>query len=113
MVWIMQVDVEINPFALGGNLKFLVPLNVVEVGANENFRDIPVPEFVGFFLGVGVRFEMEFVVWRHKQEVNILLCPTGAQDCTGTRDQLSESVSFNRHNLRVTPERRGWIEREG
>ncbi|PYX30418.1 MAG: hypothetical protein DMG77_09910 [Acidobacteria bacterium] len=59
-----------------------------------------------------MRFEMEFVIWRDKQEIDILLCPTGADHSARARDYFSEAAFLDRDKACVTPERRGWIERK-
>src|SRR5205085_9467818 len=40
---ILTVNVEIDPLAHRGDLEFLVSLDVVEIGADEDFRDVVVP----------------------------------------------------------------------
>jgi len=43
MVRLVQVDVEVNPFALRRNFKLLIALNVRKIGADKDFRDVPIP----------------------------------------------------------------------
>jgi hypothetical protein len=43
MVGLVEVDVEVNPFALRRNLKLLVALDVRKIGADEDFRYVPIP----------------------------------------------------------------------
>src|SRR5579864_1667615 len=58
VMWAVEIDVKVDPLALRRDFEFLVALDIGEVGANEGFGDVPVPELVGFFVSVWVRFEM-------------------------------------------------------
>jgi hypothetical protein len=46
MMRFVEINFQINPLALRRNLKFLVTPDVCEISSDENFRHIPVPEFV-------------------------------------------------------------------
>ena len=68
MVRLAQVNIEVNPFALRRDFKLLVALDIREIGADEDFSDVPIPEFVGFFLSIWRRFKVEFLVGANEQK---------------------------------------------
>ena len=48
VLWLGQVDVQIDPFPLRRDLELFVAADVLKVRANKNLRDVPVPELEGF-----------------------------------------------------------------
>ena len=45
---LVEVDIKVNPFSLRGNFEFLITFDIAEVGTDEHFSDIPLPQLVGF-----------------------------------------------------------------
>src|SRR5882762_10563992 len=78
VVRLVQVDIEVNPLALRRYFKFLITLDVLEVGTEEHFRDIPVPKFVGFLLCIRRRLEIQLPVGANEKEVQVVRGPTRA-----------------------------------
>jgi hypothetical protein len=99
------VDVEIHPFALRGNLKLLVAVDVLEVGTDEGFGDIPIPELVGFFAGGGVGFEVELLVWADKQDIEKILRPAGAEFGCMARYGFAVAICRGHGGLHALPRR--------
>lgn len=51
---VVEIYVEVNPLGLWRDFPFLIVADVLEVVADEDFCDVPVPELVGFGGGTGV-----------------------------------------------------------
>ena len=61
----VEIDVQIS--ALLGRLEFFVAFYVLEIRADEHFRDIPIPKFVGLSRRIRIRLQMQFLVGTHKE----------------------------------------------
>ena len=48
VMWLRQVDVKIDPFALRRDFELFIAPDILEIRADENLRDVPVPELEGF-----------------------------------------------------------------
>jgi hypothetical protein len=48
VVGLVEVDIKVNSFSLRGNFEFLITLDIAEVGTDEHFSHIPLPQLVGF-----------------------------------------------------------------
>ena len=48
VMWLRQVDVKIDPFALGRDFELFIAPDILEIRADENLRDVPVPELERF-----------------------------------------------------------------
>src|SRR5947208_16290714 len=57
VVRLVKIYIEINPFALRRDLELLVTLDISEIRAKEYFGHVPIPELVGFVLGIRVWFQ--------------------------------------------------------
>ena len=74
---VVEIHVEIDPFALRRDFKLLVAADVGEVVADKNFGDIPVPELPGFSREIGVGLEVELSIRTHEEQIEILPVSTG------------------------------------
>jgi hypothetical protein len=77
-MWFGQIDVEIEPFSLGGNFEFFIPSNIFEIQANEYLGHIPIPEFIRFRGGAGIGAQKQFFIWAAEQKIEILCGPPRA-----------------------------------
>src|SRR5665213_1355857 len=58
MVCPVQVDVEVDPLSLRGNLKFFIAAYIVKVRADKNLRNVPIPELVSLGFRMWIRLEV-------------------------------------------------------
>src|ERR1039458_4630883 len=71
----IEVDIQIDPLSLRRNLEFFVPFYVLEIRADERFRDIPIPKLVGLGRRIRIRRQIEFFIGTHEKKVEVLLRP--------------------------------------
>src|SRR6185369_5540730 len=71
MMWIMQVNVQVNPLALGGHFELFVTLNIGEVRADEHFCYIPIPQLIGFLASIWVGLQVELFIGAGEQKIKI------------------------------------------
>src|ERR1035438_7960274 len=71
VVRLAEVNIEVNPFALWRDFKLLVALDICKIGADKDFGDVPIPQFVGFFLSIWRRLKVEFLVGADEQKIEI------------------------------------------
>src|SRR5215470_7704254 len=107
-----QVNVEIDPLALWRNFEFLVALDVREIRADECFRDFPVPQFVGFFLRIGIGLQAKLFVRAEEEEVEIVFRPARADFRAVSLDGIAEAVFVDEDGVGFLPEVSGRIEHE-
>ena len=69
---LVAVDIEVHPLGLRRDFKLLVLTDVLIVGADEGLSDVPVPEAIGFFRGVGLWLEIQIVVGSDVEQVEIV-----------------------------------------
>ena len=89
------VDGEVHPLALRRDLEFLVLLDVLEVGADERLRHVPVPELVGVGGGHGIRLHVQLLVGGDEQEVEVLVRPARADLGAVARAPACPNRSFS------------------
>jgi len=106
VVRLVEIDSEVDPFALRGDLKFFVTPNVAEVATNESLCHIPVPKLVRFSRGTWIGFEIELFVRTDKQDVKIPLRPTRSNFRPILGVTLAVSVLVHVNRQRAAPKRR-------
>ena len=75
MMGIVQIHVQVDPFALRGDFEFLVTFYVGEIGTNKHFCDVPVPKLVGFLASIRSGLKMQLLVGANKQEIQVFVFP--------------------------------------
>src|SRR5664280_2368999 len=85
-----QIDIEVDPFALRGNLKFLISLDILEVRTNKYLGDVPVPETECLRGSVGRGIEIQLLIRTSEQEVEVPFCPARADFRT---------IAWHRHTI--------------
>ena len=102
----IEIDIQINPLSLRRNLKFFVAFDVLEIRANERFRDIPIPKPVCLGRRIRIRLQIEFFVRTYEKEVEILLRPARPDLSTIFRLSLAERIRLHVDGFRPAPKRR-------
>jgi hypothetical protein len=110
---LVEIDVEVNPFALRREFEFFIAADVLEVGANEGLGDVPVPEPIGLRRCVGRGFQIELFVGRSEEEIEAVLGPTGADLGAMGGNGRAIRVASDEDGLGLLPEggRGIWSER--
>src|ERR1700734_3042218 len=107
---IVQIHIQVDPFALRRNFEFLVMLYIREVGTDKYFRYVPVPKLVGFLVSIRFRFNVQFFVRTSKQKVQVILRPARANFRAISRDRLSKRVFFHEDRTGGAPKGQSWID---
>src|SRR5438445_8779711 len=109
VVWLVEIYVEINPFALRRDFKLLITLDVINIRANEYFGHVPIPELVGFVLRIRIWLQREFLIRADKQEIEILVRPAGAHFRAIPGNALAVRILLHEHRPCPAPEFGGWV----
>src|SRR5271169_6415729 len=71
----IEIDIQIDPLPLRRNLEFFVPFYVLEIRADERFRDIPIPKLVRLSRRIRIRRQVKFFVGTYEKKVEVLFRP--------------------------------------
>lgn len=71
LVRLLQIDIEIEPFALRGQFELSIAVDRVELGTDEGLRHIPVPETTRGPVQYRVRLEMQLFIRAEEEKVQI------------------------------------------
>ena len=100
----IEIDIEIDPLALGRDFEFLVSADILEIRAEKNLRDIPLPKFVRLALRFGIGLEVELLERANEKEVEVLCRPAGAHLGAIARHGITAPVVFEINGRNSTPE---------
>src|SRR5580658_517329 len=109
MMLAIEIDLQIDPLPLRRNLEFFVPFYVLEIRADEHFRDIPIPKLVGLSQRIRIRRQVKFFVGTYEKKVEVLLGPARSDLGAIFRLSFAESIRLHVDGLRPAPKRRHWI----
>src|SRR6185437_6004525 len=76
VVRLVQIDVQIDPFSLGRNFKFLIVTYIFKIRTDKDFGNIPVPKLVRFFIRMRAWFQIQLLVRTDKKEIELTLRPS-------------------------------------
>src|SRR5882762_2134016 len=110
VVRLVQINIEVNPLALRRDLQLLVAPDILKVGSEKHFSNVPVPKLVGFLLGVRRGFEIQLLIGANKQEVKMVRGPTRADFGAVGGNYLPMRVFIHGDARRFTPKLRRRIE---
>src|ERR1700690_2628374 len=104
-----EVDVEVDPLALGREFEFFVAADIGEVRADEDLGDVPVPQPESLGRRAWVRPEVQLFVGADEEEVEVVWGPAGANFGSVTWARFAESALFKRDRLGGLPEGKSGI----
>src|ERR1700750_2208130 len=105
MMWLVEIDIEIDPLSLRGQLKFFVASEFLKVRADKSLRDIPIPKLIRFCRGVGLCLQIKFFIGTDEKNVEILLRPARPNFCSIFRKELPVGICLHVGGLRAAPKR--------
>lgn len=101
---LVEIDVEVDPFALGGELELFIAPDVLIVEADEGFGDVPVPQLVRLGRRIGGGFKVELLVRRGEEEIEAVISPTGANLGAMRRNRIPKGVARDEDRFGLCPE---------
>ncbi len=98
-----QVDVKIDPFALRRDFELFIAPDILEIRADENLRDVPVPELEGVCQRIWIGFQIERFVRADEQKIEIVLGPPRTNCRAVTRKWLPMRIPFGVDRMPTLP----------
>jgi hypothetical protein len=77
MIRKVEINIEVNPLPLWRDFELFISPDVLKVGTNKKFCDIPIPKPIGLFHRVRRGLQIQFLVGACVEKVEIVLRPPG------------------------------------
>src|SRR5215469_1768626 len=103
---LVQINIQIDPFVLGGDFELFIALNVLKIRADEYFGHIPVPQCIGFVGGIRLGLEIQLPERTNEEKIDVVFCPAGTNLGAVFRNRSPVGVRLRKDRTCLPPEGR-------